>query len=175
MTNMSDTSTSRATAPAARTEPDKAAIMGGVIPYLSLGTDVGEAIDFYERAFDAVLVDEPARGESGKILNATLAINGGAFMLMDHPDGAEGTPAQSGQGVLLQLVVADGDAWWSRAVAAGCTPTDPFGEKFWGDRYGRLRDPIGQDWAILEPSAARRSLSSADRARSGMAEQGANA
>ena len=134
----------------------KGAIMGGVIPYLSLGSDATEAIKFYEKAFDAILVDEPARGEDGKILNATLAINGGAFMLMDHPSGIDATPACASQGLLLQLVVADGDLWWNRAIDAGCKSTDAFGVKFWGDRYGRLLDPLGQEWAILEPSPERR-------------------
>lgn len=146
---------------------DKNAIMGGVIPYLSLGSDAGEAIAFYEKAFGAVLVDDPARDADGKILNATLAINDGAFMLMDHPTWNEGPPAQGGHGVLLQLVVADGDKWWSRAIDAGCTPTDPFETKSWGDRYGCLRDPLGQDWAILEPSPARRGMSAAKRAENG--------
>ena len=61
-------------------------IMGGVIPYLSLAQSVDEAIGFYETAFGAVLLDKPARDPEGIVLNATLAINGGAFMLMDHPE-----------------------------------------------------------------------------------------
>lgn len=134
-------------------------IMGGVIPYLSLAQDVETAIRFYEEAFDAVLADEPARDQDGAILNATLAINGGAFMLMDHPKDSRAAPAVGGQGVILQLVVADGDQWWTRATNAGCEITEAFDLKFWGDRYGRLRDPFGQDWAILEPSAERRAES----------------
>ena len=55
------------------------------------------------------------------------------------------------KGMTLQLVTYDGDMWWNRAVAAGCTVTMPFTEQFWGDRYGRLRDPFGLDWAINEP------------------------
>jgi PhnB protein len=154
---MTDTSTE--TIPA---EIDKGAIMGGVIPYLTLDTDAGEAIAFYERAFGAVLADDPARSEDGKVLNATLAINGGAFMLMDRMGWSTGT-AQGGKGVLLQLVVADGDAWWSRAVEAGCKVTDPFEMKSWGDRFGCLRDPMGQDWAILEPSPERRGMNAPER------------
>ena len=135
---------------------NKNEIMGGVIPYLSLAQSVDEAIGFYETAFGAVLVDKPARDPDGVVLNATLAINGGAFMLMDHQISSDATPATGGQGVILQLVVADGDHWWTRATQAGCDVKEAFERKDWGDRYGRLRDPFGQDWAILEPSAARR-------------------
>ena len=54
------------------------------------------------------------------------------------------------------MVVSDGDFWWSRAVEAGCEVVMPFKLEFWGDRYGRLRDPFGIDWAINEPSQANR-------------------
>jgi PhnB protein len=64
------------------------------------------------------------------------------------------TEAPKPQGFNLQLVVADGDAWWSRALAAGCTVVMPFERQFWGDRWGMVRDPFGIDWAIDEPPAA---------------------
>lgn len=51
------------------------------------------------------------------------------------------------------LVVGDGDFWWNPAVAAGCTVVMPFARRFWGDRFGLLRDPFGIDWAIDEPAA----------------------
>jgi PhnB protein len=50
-------------------------------------------------------------------------------------------------------VVADGDAWWSRAWQAGCTVVMPFERQFWGDRWGMVRDPFGIEWAIDEPAA----------------------
>jgi PhnB protein len=51
----------------------------------------------------------------------------------------------------MLLVVADGDAWWSRAIEAGCKEKLPFAVAPWGDKYGQLVDPFGVTWAINCP------------------------
>jgi PhnB protein len=131
---------------------DHARLMHGVIPYLAIA-DAGKAIKFYAEAFGAEVFGEPAMMPgTDKIANASLVINGGVLMLSDHfPE--HGQPAaKGGLGYTMQLVVADGDVWWKRAVDAGCEITMPFTQQFWGDRFGALRDPFGIDWAINEPS-----------------------
>jgi PhnB protein len=65
------------------------------------------------------------------------------------PGEAPGQP----HGFNLTLVVDDGEAWWSRALAAGCTVVMPFERQFWGDRWGTLLDPFGLKWGIDEPAA----------------------
>jgi PhnB protein len=126
-------------------------LMLGVIPYLAIdGCET--AIAFYRKAFGATLLGEAVKDQSGTVMNATLAINGGAVMLMDTMPGIgdEGMAATA-RGLTMQIVTRDGDLWWNRAVAAGCTVTKPFGKEFWGDRYGRLMDPFGIAWAVDEP------------------------
>lgn len=135
---------------------DKRRLMAGVIPYLGIER-AGEAVEFYKKAFGAVVVDEAVRDDEGRIMNVGLAINDGVLMLMDHMDGHGDPPARTGENFTLQLIVSDGDAWWRRAVDAGCEVTMPFEKQFWGDRYGRLKDPFGLDWAINEPSAEHQS------------------
>ncbi len=61
-------------------------------------------------------------------------------------------PVQRSASYTMQLVVADGDAWWDRAVKAGCTPGMPFGLAPWGDKYGQMADPFGVTWAINSPA-----------------------
>jgi PhnB protein len=132
---------------------DPTRLMQGVIPYLAID-GAQRAIDFYRRAFGALMHGEAAMMPgTDKVANATLAINGGALMLSDHfPD--MGQPAaKAGCGFTMQLVVTDGDSWWRRAVDAGCIIKTPFEKQFWGDRYGQLLDPFGIEWAINEPSA----------------------
>jgi PhnB protein len=51
---------------------------------------------------------------------------------------------------LLRLYVADGDAVFRRAVAAGATVVTRLTELAWGDRVGRVRDPLGNLWWIQE-------------------------
>ena len=136
---------------AAPTGPDLSA-MRGVIPYVGLNGRAGEAADFYARAFGAREIGRmPDADNPGRVMHLHLEINGGSLMMSDHR--APGETATQPQGFSMQLVVADGDAWWKRALAAGCTVVMPFERMFWGDRWGMVRDPFGLFWGIDEPAA----------------------
>jgi uncharacterized glyoxalase superfamily protein PhnB/uncharacterized protein YndB with AHSA1/START domain len=149
------------------TEPhNENGLMKGVIPYLGL-EDADAAIAFYGRAFGAKLMGDPVRDDAGRIMNVGLEINGGVLMLMHHMPEFNEPPAKGSLNQTLQLVVSDGQGWWDRAVAAGCTATMPFERQFWGDRYGRLNDPFGMQWAINEPSAAARAAVEAQQGPQG--------
>lgn len=131
-------------------------VMQGVIPYLSMPGQAGAAADFYVRAFGAADIGRmPFDDRPGQFMHIQLQINGGALMLTDNEmmagpsDG--GDPIPRGH---LQLVVADGQVWWDRAVAAGCTVLSPFERQFWGDDWGLLADPFGLKWAVLTPDPA---------------------
>jgi PhnB protein len=129
-------------------------LMHGVIPYLTIdGADA--AIAFYEKALGAQLFGEVTRGdESGKVMNASLVINGGILMLNDHFPQMGEQPAKGNLGFMMQIVTSEGQAFWDRAIAAGCSVETPFETQFWGDRWGRFSDPFGIIWAVNEPSAA---------------------
>ena len=131
--------------------PDPAAVRG-VIPHLNLDGRAGEAAEFYARAFGARDMGRfPDNENPGQFMHVQLEINGGALMMTDCR--GPGEAAAQPQGFSLTLVVADGEAWWSRALAAGCTVVMPFERQFWGDRWGMLRDPFGLNWGIDEPAA----------------------
>ena len=135
--------------------PDFDRLMQGVIPYLAID-GCEKAIAFYQKAFGAILHGDAVKDQSGTVMNATLEINGGILMLMDTmPNIGDEGMAATARGTTMQLVTRDGDLWWNRAVAAGCTVTKPFVPEFWGDRYGRLMDPFGIAWAINEPGAGK--------------------
>lgn len=130
------------------TRPDTA-VTTGVIPYLNHTGRAAEAAAFYARAFGAREVGRlPMEGDPAKLMHCHLEINGGALMMSDC-SGEENALRPDGS-VTLLLAVEDGDAWWDRAVAAGCEVAVPFERQFWGDRYGQLRDPFGLIWAINE-------------------------
>lgn len=138
-----------------RDRPDDR-LMQGVIPYLCLPGQCGAARDFYTRAFAARDIGSmPLDGKPGQFMHMQLAINGGALMLTDYDDmsSAKGGESPTPRGH-LQLVVPDGQAWWDRAVAAGCTVLAPFERQFWGDSWGLLADPFGLKWAVLTPDPA---------------------
>jgi PhnB protein len=128
-------------------------VMRGVIPYIGLAGRAGEAADFYARAFGARdLGRMPDEAKPGTFLHIQVEVNGGALMMTDMQDPSRPEPAKP-QGFHLQLVVADGAAWWKRAVDAGCTVRAPYELQFWGDRWGMVEDPFGLLWAVLEPGS----------------------
>jgi PhnB protein len=131
-------------------------IMQGVIPYLCLAGQAGAAADFYIKAFGAKDIGRmPMENAPGQYMHLQLMINHGALMLTDYTDmpgtGAEVPPIPRGH---LQLVVPDGQVWWDRAVAAGCTVAAPFERQFWGDTWGLLVDPFALKWSVLTPDPA---------------------
>jgi PhnB protein len=131
-------------------------VMQGVIPYLALPGQAGAAADFYIRAFGARDIGRmPFDDRPGQFMHVQVEINGGALMLTDNDmmsSAVGGTdPIPRGH---LQLVVPDGQAWWDRAVAAGCAVLAPFERQFWGDTWGLLADPFGLKWAVLTPDPA---------------------
>ncbi|MEN9856782.1 MAG: hypothetical protein RL186_1193 [Pseudomonadota bacterium] len=133
-------------------------LMRGVIPYLTIkGADA--AMAFYMKAFGAQMRGQVTRApDSGKILNVALEINGGAIMLVDYFDDRPDGPAAANNGYLMQIVTPDGQAFWDRAIAAGCTIVAPFEVQFWGDTWGQCVDPFGVSWAINQPCAHNQEL-----------------
>lgn len=128
-------------------------LMRGVIPYVFLGGRAAEAVEFYARAFGARDLGRfPDKDDPDRLIHVQVEVNGGCLMMTDCHDPAQPAPPTPA-GFHLQLVVTDGDAWWRRAVEAGCAIAIPFERQFWGDRWGMLRDPFGIDWAINEPAA----------------------
>lgn len=131
-------------------------VMQGVIPYFALPGKAGAAADFYIKAFGAKDIGRmPFDGRPGHFMHVQVEINGGALMLTDEGgmSSVDGTGNPMPQGH-LQLVVPDGQAWWDRALAAGCTVVAPFERQFWGDTWGLLVDPFGMKWAVLTPDPA---------------------
>jgi PhnB protein len=116
-------------------------------------SDAAAAIDFYKAAFGAVETSRHLAPKSGKVMHASLSINGGVLMLNDDFSGSMGckseTPeALGGSPVIFHLEVADADAAWAKALSAGAQVKYPLADQFWGARYGQLRDPFGHYWSV---------------------------
>jgi PhnB protein len=108
-----------------------------------------EALDFYARAFGA----EPGlrmEGPGGATIHSEMRLGDSVVMLTDEnpqwnarsPSSLGGSPAS------IHLYVEDADAMFARAVAAGCEVERPMEDVFWGDRYGKVKDPFGYSWGI---------------------------
>jgi PhnB protein len=114
---------------------------GTVTPWV-VTKDTRRLLEFIRDAFDA---EELARVEveGGAIGHAEARIGDSTITMFDSPF-PMATPG------LLRLYVEDGDAVFRRAVAAGATPVTQLTELAWGDRVGRVRDPLGNIWWIQE-------------------------
>ena len=124
----------------------RAPLNGGVVPYLMLD-GAAKAIEFYKRALGAEEVGERAQMPDGRIMNARIDVNGGSIMVMD-PMPEHGHPAAPHASFNLHIHSDNADAWFERAVAAGCTVIMPVKLEFWGDRYGMVKDPFGVRWGF---------------------------
>lgn len=130
-------------------ESAKAPVKGGAIVYLSIDGAM-KAAEFYQRAFAGTLAALLPPDEQGRTMHAHLYINDASVMLGDFfPE--HGYPPVPPAAFNITLAVDDTDAWYERAVAAGCTPKVPVSDMFWGDRYGQVQDPFGIVWAINGP------------------------
>jgi PhnB protein len=144
-----------------------------VTPYLTVNDGV-RALDFYQRAFGA---RETARmpGPGGKVMHAEFRIGDSVVMLSDEFPGMSTSKAPTTLGGTtgsLMLYVADVDAAFKRAVDAGCTTLMPPTDMFWGDRFGKLRDPFGNEWGMATHKEDVPPKEMAERAKASMAQMG---
>jgi PhnB protein len=118
-----------------------------VTPYLAVD-GAARAIAFYAEAFGArerMRLDAPG----GKIGHAELEIGDSIIMLADPwPGGSFEAPRGESASVAIHIYVADADAVFARALAAGATAIRPVETHFYGDRGGMLRDPFGHHWHV---------------------------
>jgi uncharacterized glyoxalase superfamily protein PhnB len=101
-------------------------------------------IDFLKRAFNA---DETFRHEvGGVVMHASLSIGNSAIEMGDTQGTSDPMPTG------FYLYVADADALYAQAVAAGATPLSPPADQSYGDRVGSVRDAQGITWFIAKPA-----------------------
>jgi PhnB protein len=119
-------------------------------PYLVVD-GANDAIDFYRRAFGATeRLRMPA--PEGKIGHAEIQIGDSVVMLSDpFPEMGAPAPTSAGANAFgVMLYVENVDKVFKQAVDAGATVTKPLEDQFWGDRYGKLRDPFGHQWHLAQ-------------------------
>ena len=124
--------------------------MTSIAPWLSVRNSA-RGVDFYKAAFGAT---EVFRMEEGGSVVARLSVEGAEFWVGDEsPEHFNFSPQTiGGSSVRIILTVADPDAVFARAVAAGASQVYPVGEEY-GWRLGRVVDPFGHHWEIGRPLA----------------------
>lgn len=119
-----------------------------VAPYLNIA-GAAEAIDFYRSVLGATERMRMA-GPDGKIGHAELAIGDSVIMLADESEdfGNKSPATLGGTPVSMMVYVADADATFAAALAAGATEIQALEDRFYGDRSGMFKDPWGHEWTV---------------------------
>jgi PhnB protein len=120
-----------------------------IAPMLSVrgGT---KAVEFYKAAFGA---SELFLLENGGSVVAQLSVGSSDFWVADEsPEHLNFSPESLGGATTrMVMVVADPDAAFDRAVAAGGKVVRPVENQPYGWRVGRIVDPFGHHWEIGKP------------------------
>ena len=118
-------------------------------PYLIV-RGANDAIDFYKRAYGAEEIVRMHGPDGKSVAHAELKIDDSLFMLADEfpTMGTKGPQTLGGSPVGIFMYVQDVDSSFQRALKAGATEQMPVKDMFWGDRYGKLRDPFGHEWSL---------------------------
>ena len=108
------------------------------------------AIAFYRKAFGAVVIMQ--LGPDAGV--AELAIEGAPFWITQPGEeiGRFVPGDLRGRSVGMIVTVADPDAVWASAVAAGATSESEVVDDY-GWRLGSVVDPFGHHWEIGRPTA----------------------
>ena len=119
-----------------------------ITPHLIV-RDAARAIEFYKQAFGAK-ERGVMKGPDGKVMHAELQIGDSIVMLADEmPEfGSRSPQSIGGSPTGLHIYTDNADAAFDRAVKAGAQVEMPVMEQFWGDRYGKLKDPFGHSWSV---------------------------
>lgn len=119
---------------------------GSISPWLSVRKSA-QAVEFYKAAFGAKEIFRLEDDGGGVV--ARLSVDGAEFWVSDEsPEHKNFSPESLGGGTVRMIwEVADPDAAFAKAVAAGATPVTPV-EEMHGWRVGRVVDPYGHHWEI---------------------------
>lgn len=108
------------------------------------------AIEFYKEVFHAKEISRMA-GPNNTIGHAELQIGDSRLMLSDEFPGMVSAPGPNPPSCSSLILYTDNvDATFEKAVKAGSKIEMPLQNQFWGDRYGKIRDPFGHQWGLAQ-------------------------
>jgi PhnB protein len=113
------------------------------------GADAAAA--FYRDAFGAEEIERIPTPD-GRLMSLQLRLGDTLLHLADEFPEMDvlAPPSIGGTAVVLALEVADAEAAFAQAIAAGAEVRQPLADMFWGHRHGQLVDPFGHRWNISQ-------------------------
>jgi PhnB protein len=111
-----------------------------------------QALRFYQEAFGAKVVYRLQSDPNAGVV-VRLSVEGAEFWLSGGQPHEADVQCLGGGSVRIILTVADPDAIFTQALAAGASEVFPVAEAH-GWRLGRLVDPFGLHWEVGHPLVA---------------------
>jgi uncharacterized glyoxalase superfamily protein PhnB len=111
-----------------------------ITPYLAVH-GASKLLDFLKRTFDSQEIERLERPD-GSVGHAEVRIGDSMLMIGEPGDPAQAMPA------MLYVYVADVDATYQRALAAGAVSLQAPSDQFYGDRNAGVKDPFGNRWWV---------------------------
>lgn len=121
--------------------------MNTITTQLFFNGNCRQAIEFYKKAFNALVVGNIAYTPDGrKVMHAMIRIGDTNLMMSDA--GSQFTEAPDNLKFSMFMYVDNCDAVFNQAVVGGCEVIHEMMDTFWGDRMGNIKDPFGHYWTI---------------------------
>ena len=105
--------------------------------------NTGSLLDFVTAAFGGTELARVPTADGG-IGHAEIRVGDTILLAFDAQPDWPDTPS------MLRIFVDDAEAAFERALGAGARVVTPLDETAWGDRGGRVRDPQGHIWWVVE-------------------------
>lgn len=120
-----------------------------VTPYIYVKGAV-KALEFYKNAFGAEELFRMPGPDGQSVMHAEMRVGDSVIMLADEnpQQDAMSPETRGGPTGSIMLYVEDVDSSFKRAIDAGAKETAPPMDMFWGDRFSKVIDPFGHQWAI---------------------------
>ena len=110
--------------------------------------DLGAAIDFYKKAFDAK--ERWRIDHAGNVHVAEMSIPPVLFRMHEEVkrDNELSPSTLNATSIVIGLLVDNPDEVAAKAIAAGATELSPVQDYEYGYRQGTIRDPFGHHWCL---------------------------
>jgi PhnB protein len=139
------------------TGTDRAAALQ-LAPYLFFYGRCDEALEFYKSVFGGTYeltrnADGPMKDQIGadfqnKVMHASFTAPGVTFMCSDGREAKTIDPEEGNVSLCLSATDADAGKRVFDALAAGGNVLMPFGDAFWGGKFGMVNDRFGTQWMV---------------------------
>ena len=119
------------------------------VPYLSV-TDANKAVEFYSNIFETspwLLLNMP----DGRVMHCEFRIGNARFFVSEELPEHGGTPSPKSLGstsVAIHHYVINCDVMVKKMLDHGSEILMEPVDMFWGERFARVRDPLGHEWGI---------------------------